>query len=253
MGDRAYRIIENYADQLNGAVVEIGTENPREYCEDGFGEGSTRFFAAACKALGLPFYSIDIDEAAYDQVRKIDGVNAFRMKGEDFLDQEFPRFGQKIAFAYLDNFDWIMEGGGTFKIYEKEGMIANNENSQKAHLDQAIRVVKHAADSCLILFDDTWQAADGSITGKGGTAVPYLLEQGFSLLHIHPLAVSVGRNIQRSRQVEMKARTIVTLKKLCNAALPMPLYQRARGIYHRMRASSPPRLEPREVAKRLDG
>jgi hypothetical protein len=235
MGDRAYQIIENYVDQLEGAVIEIGAENPREYCADGFGEGSTRFFAAACKPRGLPFYSIDIDEAAYDQVRQIEGVTAFRMKGEDFLDREFPQFGQKIAFAYLDNFDWVVDDGKIFDIYAKEGMFANNENSLKAHLDQAIRVVEHAADRCIILFDDTWPAADRSFTGKGGTAVPYLLEHGFSLLHIHPLAVSVGRNIRRSMQVEMKERAIVGLKKLSRIAMPSSVYVRVRGFYHSLR------------------
>ena len=78
MGDRAYQIIENYVDQLEGAVIEIGAENPREYCADGFGEGSTRFFAAACKPRGLPFYSIDITSMSLNGTNVGMGSAAFQ-------------------------------------------------------------------------------------------------------------------------------------------------------------------------------
>lgn len=67
--------------------------------------------------------------------------------------------------------------------YQEFGLVMNNANSQQAHLDQAKLIAEVAADRCVIHFDDTrtWDAK--TFDGKGGTAVPWLLAQGWRLLH----------------------------------------------------------------------
>ena len=102
----------------------------------------------------------------------------------------------KIRVLYLDNFDWI--------YYEPENMppwvqkqimryasfdlIMNNENSQKAHLEQTKLIASVAAEKCVIHFDDTRLVPTHENTprhfdGKGGTAVPWLVSQGWRVLY----------------------------------------------------------------------
>lgn len=185
MGSKAFVLIEGYKEVLKGAVVEIGADSPI------FQEGSTPFFAHFCREQKLPFYSIDFDVQAYNRIKEVEGVRAFNMKGEDFLRNEFPTFGQKIAFAYLDNYDWIYDRHHSSPPvwmdrmrngYEKYGYDLNNEKSQESHLLQAIEVERLKADVCVVIFDDTWQEEDGTFNGKGGAALPYLLSHGFELL-----------------------------------------------------------------------
>jgi hypothetical protein len=47
MGARAYRVIENYADRLSGAVVEIGSDR---------GEGSTKALLEIAANAGCPSF-----------------------------------------------------------------------------------------------------------------------------------------------------------------------------------------------------
>jgi len=113
------------------------------------------------------------------------------MTGEQFLAEVFPTFDLKVKFAYLDNFDWAWESWGENhptaehlkSIYANLGLELSNANSQKAHLEQAQLVEQHAAPGCVVLLDDTWGRPNGSWAGKGGTAVPWLLENGYALMH----------------------------------------------------------------------
>ena len=185
MGIIRYNLIDNY--DLQGSVVEIGTDRA---------EGSTGYLSQACKVAGLKFYTVDFDLAIEDQP----DANQFRMTGEEFFAKHFP-MDEKICFAYLDGFDWTWEQPphrGDYippyipkqiARYKEYGLEMNNENSQQSHLILTKAVAKHAAKKCVILFDDTFVVnADGErghgrdenwFSGKGGTAVPWLVEQGW--------------------------------------------------------------------------
>ena len=182
MGARSYKSIIKYLDQLEGAIVEIGSER---------GEGSTSFFAGAMiNRPQFDFYTVDIDqhqfEYANSYTKLLPNVHAYHMKGEDFLRDIFPEFNKQICYAYLDNFDWCWDHEELkphiqeqLPNYEKFGLKVTNENSQLAHLEQTKSLIPHVADRCLIQFDDTW-IHNWKFDGKGGLAVPWLVEQGWN-------------------------------------------------------------------------
>jgi hypothetical protein len=180
MGAKAYRIIETLRPHLAGNVVEIGAEG---------GEGSTRFLADFCHQTGLPFYSVDFEQGAFERAKNIPHVRAVMMRGETFLEEMLLRKGGPICFAYLDNFDWVwnmqeLNDPQSFyhsliHTYRHYGLNMNNLNSQITHLRQAMLLEKLAASSSYVLLDDTWAQPDGTFCGKGGAAVPYLMACGF--------------------------------------------------------------------------
>lgn len=166
MGARVYPLIDNYARSVTASIVEIGGER---------GEGSTSYFQRFADRHGVPFHTVDM-------------VNT-GMTGEQWLREVFPKMGERVSFAYLDNFDWTFE---SFKnepwlleqaaVYAKAGVVMNNDNSMAAHLEQTQLLEPFADKNCAILFDDTWRLPDGPWTGKGGTAVPWLLGRGWRVL-----------------------------------------------------------------------
>lgn len=189
-----YKHAEKFIDKIDkGVWVEIGTER---------GEGSTRFFAGLAKDRATKFYGVD---AMADQIEKstklleengklpehIELVNAL---GEEFLEKLSETIGDdKISLVYLDNFDWDYWLGmqeeafvaGVKQRYVNEMNIEmTNLNSQRAHLLQAMWLNTMIADNALVICDDTWyHPHEGIFTGKCSGAIPFLLTQGFEILH----------------------------------------------------------------------
>jgi hypothetical protein len=200
MGDRPYVKIEEYKELLKGDVVEIGSER---------GEGSTLFLSNFAKANNLNFYSVDFESKAHQKAKNIIEGNAFQMIGEDFLDR-YEKSKDKIACAYLDNFDFEFDclvGSRLIeqqkKSYSGYGIELSNENSKKAHLVQTKKVVKHAAETCIIIFDDTFKRGEiGDYDGKGGAAVPYLLDVGWYILDASPPRVNGGYVIFSNKEIK---------------------------------------------------
>jgi hypothetical protein len=176
MGDCAYTLVRDLdTDWSFGSIVEVGSER---------GEGSTAFFEEFAKQKGTPFFSVDMDIAPHEAAKAICGARAYRMTGERFFAEEFHKFGLNIHFLYLDNFDWSWGGDEGKQIqdaqsvdYTRNGLVLNNANSQLAHCVQAALATQFMPKG-YILFDDTWKDGD-QWTGKGGTAVPMLLNRGF--------------------------------------------------------------------------
>ncbi len=203
MGASAYDIIMDYNHILDGcAVVEVGSNELGPY-----GEGSSTFFAGfLLNKPNATFYTIDINSCTQRGLdrfaRMMPGrYNVITGDAIQMLDQ----VQEPIAFAYLDNFDYIPPGYEDadwmvemIKNYRNQwGVELTNENSAAAHLAQTKKVVDKAADRCVILFDDTWHIYTGGRSfagavkpgtdnqgwyGKGATAVPWLIEQGWHVL-----------------------------------------------------------------------
>jgi len=188
MGARLHYLILDYLQHLEGAIIEIGSDN---------GERSTDFYAGLVYQLDrYNFYTIDLDENLYHRANhmaeKIPNMQAFLMSGEDFLKNVFPTFGKKICYAYLDNFDWNSHEGQPRSEwpnwmadiedqYKKYGLELTQQNSANAHLEQTKLILNNCADKCVIQFDDT--NGDGqTFTGKGMLAIPYLLDIGWNLI-----------------------------------------------------------------------
>jgi hypothetical protein len=202
MGAGAYDIIMDYNHILDGcAVVEVGSDSLGPH-----GEGSSMFFAGfMLNKLNTKFYTIDISEGTQSGLDRFarmmpDRYNVLRGDAMEMLDQ----VQEPIAFAYLDNFDYIPPGYedadwmvAMIENYRNQwGVELTNENSAAAHLAQTKKVVDKAADRCVILFDDTWEVATGRTFagavkpgtdnegwyGKGASAVPWLIKQGWRVL-----------------------------------------------------------------------
>ena len=182
MGAQAYRIIEDYVEFLYGSVVEIGSDR---------GEGSTLFLSKFCKENNLKFYSVDFEKEAYETACSTPFTITCNCTGEEFL-KEF-NDDKKICFTYLDNFDYIYDvlykspqGRQLIekqkKVYKDYNVDLNNENSQLAHLIQSQHIEKLSTETSFILFDDTWMNKDGFFEGKGGTAIPFLINKGYTIL-----------------------------------------------------------------------
>ena len=136
----------------------------------------------------MPFYSVDFEIAAHARAKRIAGVEAYHMNGEDFLRGILPALGDLVGFAYLDSFDWRYSTTrkSTYRklghVYRDYGFELSNENSQAACLGHIRLLEPHVAHVCIVLLDDTWPTPDNGFDGKGGLAVPYLLSHGWTIL-----------------------------------------------------------------------
>jgi len=181
MGAQAFKIIEQLSKHITDDIVEVGSDR---------GEGSTQFLKSFSDQNKNNFYSIDFDKDVYNNATTIINDNAYHMTGEDFLENEYVKFNSKISFAYLDNFDYIfpeIEGRDfvhdQVSSYKTKGYEMNNDNSKLAHLQQSQLIHKYSAKECFILFDDTYIEHTGEYSGKGGTAIPWLLKNGWYIMN----------------------------------------------------------------------
>jgi hypothetical protein len=186
-----YKNVEQYLDRVDsGAWVEIGVDR---------GEGSTKFFADLAEAMSTEFYGVDADPAQIERATaalSVDGklpghVHLSADKGEDFLNK-FDR-SKKISLVYLDNFDWnywlsvpeepfVPGQRQHYKDVLKVEML--NLNSQLVHLVQAIKLMPLMSANSIIVCDDTWyEPKEGIFIGKCSAAVPFLITQGYQLIH----------------------------------------------------------------------
>lgn len=197
MGARKHHYILEHLDQLKGSLVEIGA---------GRSEGSTDFYAGlAAGKPDLQYHSVDFDPEAMTVMKsyadRIANMHAYQMLGEKFLQEVFPGLNEQIAYAYLDNFDWIFVPippwvESQIRRYREFDLVLNNENSQLAHYNQTKLIVEHAADRCIIQFDDTFVVRDEKeqtiYSGKGGTAVPYLVSLGWRVVYRESNSVALA-------------------------------------------------------------
>jgi hypothetical protein len=185
MGARSHHYILQHLNELEGSIVEIGC---------GRGEGSTDFYAGLVVGITkFKHHAVDFDIQPYTVAKayadQIPNSSAHMMTGEHFLESVFPLLNEKICYAYLDNFDfnydpdneqpWINEQVNRYAEY---GISMNNENSKLAHLTQTKLLLPHCAKKCIIHLDDTFYNGY-NWNGKGGTAVPFLLEQNWKLVY----------------------------------------------------------------------
>jgi hypothetical protein len=200
-----YKKVAEFVDQIDqGAWIEIGVDR---------GEGSTKFFADMAKTKSTKFYGVDADENQITRARAVlsaqgkmilgndgqfylaqgllpDHVELVHSFGETFLENLTP---QPVSMVYLDNFDWDYWVGGqeeSFVPAQKQhyrdymGTEMTNINSQKAHLAQAMLLMPMMSDNSIIVCDDTWyHPNEGVFIGKCSAVIPYLMLNGFELLH----------------------------------------------------------------------
>ncbi len=182
---RIFERAKQYLDDLDpGLYVEIGTSRNGD-------DGSTRTIAswAVQRRTGVVTVDLDPENCEFVQGMNLPNTKIVNSSGEDYLYHRAYSEGP-ISFLYLDNFDWDWHPERTEDFvreqqikYRSFGLDMTNVNSQRAHLTQAMYAVGHMTPRCLIVCDDTWYNRWwGHYSGKSGSAIPYLLGQGFEVL-----------------------------------------------------------------------
>jgi hypothetical protein len=219
-----YKQVEQYIDRIDlGAWIEIGVDR---------GEGSTKFFADMAKTRATKFYGVDADENQISRARTVlsaqgqavlgadgqfhlvqaplpDHIELTHSFGEKFL-ENFT--GQPVSLVYLDNFDWDYWVGRQEEHFvpaqkqhyrEYMGTEMTNINSQKAHLAQAMLLMPMMTDNSIIVCDDTWyHPEEGVFVGKCSAVIPYLMLNGFELLHSQGYRQNSGAILGRFKTVD---------------------------------------------------
>lgn len=189
-----YKNVEQYLDRIdNDSWVEIGVDR---------GEGSTKFFADLAEKRGSKFYGVDADSGQISAAttnltvngKLPDHITLSLSKGEDFLaNWKLTTPKEKISLMYLDNFDWDYWLGKQEESFvpiqkqhyrEKMKVEMLNINSQLTHLVQAMRMLPLMSANSIVVCDDTWyHPNEGIFIGKCSAVIPFLLVNGYSILH----------------------------------------------------------------------
>ncbi len=164
-------------------VVEVGSER---------GGGSTHTLAKFCQKHKLNLITIDPNKDTHRSAKRLlskfnnKGFQAINAKGEEYLCSYNKG---DILLAYLDGFDVVIREHthkpSTIAAYQRQGIDLlkdGNKISAKVHLQATLCVEKNLVHGGMIAFDDSWHANEGW-QGKGKTAIPYLIDQGFKLIN----------------------------------------------------------------------
>lgn len=145
-------------------------------------EGSTGYLAKFARVI-----SVDIDPNATARVRDIPNVSAIN----DLAENVIARWtGTPIRFAWLDGHDWPYshhpdsDWEGQRRDYTARGQAYSQQASQMSHLEITMHLAGYVPKGGIIAYDDTWhgitaieEPRDEEWSGKGGTAVPWLIKQ----------------------------------------------------------------------------
>ncbi|MGK8236171.1 hypothetical protein ACLGGT_18695 [Roseovarius sp. MS2] len=173
-------------------LIEIGTTR-----ETVPGQGSTEKLADRCAELGIDFVTVDMDPRNSAQARRMFrrkgyAFRAVTSKGEDFLAQ----WTGPIDYCFLDAYDFDHGMHSELRQSRYESFLGERIDDaacHKMHYDCATSLIRKLAQDGVICFDDTWTDSEGKWTAKGKTAMPLLLESGFSVLDATNRAALLGR------------------------------------------------------------
>lgn len=152
----------------NLVMVETGCiRNTTE--ESKFGDGwSTLNWEYVAKETDSVVYVVDIDENHLSKSKQIVPESKYVVYTKQDSVEFLKNFDKKIDFLFLDSYDYC----------------GDEENVRRCHVHQ-LNEVKAAMDKlndkCLVLIDDVF---DVKWSGKGKLSIPYLLENGFNVLHL---------------------------------------------------------------------
>lgn len=185
-----YKSVISSQLQQNDIIIEIGSDREA---------GSTKILAELAKKNQAQFITVDVDEETSQRaetiVKRIDpSFQAINDYGEVFLSN----FSKPVKLIYLDAFDlpgnWhtpeILEN------YKRRKIELNLENCYKMHYDAAKAIAGKIPKGGFVCFDDVNPVdKEGNLlfqrvgpkhmewSGKGKTAIPYLLENGFEIIY----------------------------------------------------------------------
>jgi len=177
VGSKPYTHLENInlTTTQDNIVVEIGSEN---------GEGSSVWLHTWAKEHDIDFYSVDVEHRMREKTHpEINWV--VTSSGSDWCKNILPTLNKKIKVLYLDNFDWTYYPTpewmqNQIRIYAERGIAMTNQNCQQEHKLQMLYCLPYMDKQSVVIMDDTFYN-NGTWDGKCATAIPLLLENGFTM------------------------------------------------------------------------
>ncbi|MCA8889918.1 MAG: hypothetical protein KDA46_13875, partial [Parvularculaceae bacterium] len=162
-------------------LIEIGATR-----EHHLNQKSTEKLAIFTALAGMKLTTIDMDPINIEGVSKVlpflnPEAIAIAQKGEDFL----AAHEGELDYVYLDAFDFdhAHHSDARRKRYQDVlGTDINDEECWKMHHACAVSIVEKMRTGGIVVFDDTWAQDAGGYGGKGKTALPFLLENGFDII-----------------------------------------------------------------------
>jgi len=145
-----------------------------------WGDGwSTVNWEYHARETGSKVYVVDIDGNHLTKAQEVVPPSEFVEYTKEDSVAYLQGFDKRIHLLFLDSYDY---GGGP-------------ENIQKCH-EHSLNELKAAWDKlserCFVLIDDVY---NDQFDGKGKLSIPYLLENGFELLHCMDSQAFLGRNL----------------------------------------------------------
>lgn len=166
-------------EQVN--FIEVGSER---------GHGSTQNLAEFCKTLGFKFITVDATPSVTQNAKGILELIDPTFEAHNDLGEEFlKKYDSPIHVLYLDAFDLEHMSDravgsfveSTHGQYVDRGVELTNENCYKCHLQMAQNAIDKMAKNGIIFFDDVY-SDEPDWDGKGKTAIPFLLDNGFEII-----------------------------------------------------------------------
>ena len=163
----------NNAGAVSGNMIEIGTT--REIMP---GHDSTPTLFNFCYEQGINFTTVDMDQDNTISIKnRIPNINAITSKGEDFL----LNFKGTIDYIYLDAFDFYHSNHSQDRVDKYKTVLnttINDSDCHRMHLDCCKNMLSKLSANCIVTFDDI---LNDKFDGKGKTAIPFLLDNGFKI------------------------------------------------------------------------
>jgi hypothetical protein len=169
-------------DIKDKTFLEIGCARQVDQRDDNYWNlfDSSGFFFKKSKEHKFEFISVDMDDTNTRMLKeRIPEININNMKGEDFTEN----YKGKLDFVYLDAFDYEKDTHSDSRR-ERYRSILNTEITNQQCWDMHLTCCKNIIPKMdiggLICFDDIFDK--NTFAGKGKTAIPFLLENGFEIV-----------------------------------------------------------------------
>lgn len=174
------------------SVLEIGTTR-----EKWWPQMSTSRLAATCRALDLKMLTVDVDPKGVESVAELRTMYPGVVQAETEFGEKFAADweGALPPYIYIDAYDFDHPGHSEERqdrYRDLQGSNINDEACWEMHLACARAFAEKCPPGGIVVFDDAF--FDGAEwSGKGKTAVPYMLENGFELETLSATAAILSR------------------------------------------------------------
>ena len=176
----------------NSLCLEIGSSR-----ENIHNQGSSIILAEFFSKNNIYFLTIDADKKNTEKLLQVSEKNPFFDAKCEIGEQFSKKFEKKINFLYLDAFDIYAENHSQERLdfYNNTiGKEINNKNSADMHFNVIQNLEKNFSKNCIIVFDDTFEKNEHEYSGKGMTAIPYLLKKEFQIVGKNNNSIALKKN-----------------------------------------------------------